>query len=173
MMYILLALVPVIGLIINIMIHILSFRFRMLPQLKSIICGFISGIISVVIFTFLFCQQVNELVFLPQLLLNELSYIFLGYCYFHFVNLGETARRIRIIREISESENSRLSETEILSIYNAKKMVQVRLKRLRNNGQILEKDEKYYLNGSPAMKIIAVIILSLKVFLLGKKSEQE
>ena len=35
----------------------------------------------------------------------------LGYCYFHFVNLGETARRVRIVRELWQSEDNRVGLT--------------------------------------------------------------
>jgi hypothetical protein len=55
----------------------------------------------------------------------------LGYCFFHFINLGETACRIRILIELSESDYG-LSRNEILERYDASYVVNVRLQRMIN-----------------------------------------
>ena len=93
----------------------------------------------------------------------------MGYCYFNYINLGETARRIRILREIYDSKEG-LSMEEILKRYNAKEIIERRIKRLLKNRQIIYKDGKYYI-GKPIMLVIAKIIVIMKVILLGKKSE--
>ena len=95
----------------------------------------------------------------------------LEYCYFNFINLGETARRIRILRELYDSKKG-LSMAEILERYNAKNIVEKRLSRLINHGQIIDKNDKYYI-GNPIMLLIARIIVTMKLILLGKKSEFE
>ena len=98
---------------------------------------------------------------------NFFTYLSLGYCYFHFINLGETARRIRILRELYDSKQG-LSEKEILEKYNAEEIVVRRINRLMSNGQILYRDDRYYIN-SPIMLLISKIIIVLKLLFLGKK----
>ena len=100
---------------------------------------------------------------------NVIMYSALGYCYFNFINLGETARRIRILRELFDSENG-LALEEILQRYNAGEMVQRRVDRLINNGQVIEKNGKYYV-GKPILLIIAKFIVVMKLLFIGKESE--
>ena len=100
---------------------------------------------------------------------NFIIYASLGYCYFHFINLGETARRIRILREIYDSKDG-LTMEEILQKYNSKEIVDKRIGRLINNGQVLYKNGRYYI-GNPTMLIITKIIVAMKLLLLGRRSE--
>jgi len=97
---------------------------------------------------------------------NLLIYAALGYCYFHFINLGETARRIRILRELYEAPEG-LSQEEILERYNAKHIVDMRTHRLIHNSQIVERDGRYYI-GNPVMFFIARSITMLKFFILRR-----
>ena len=80
------------------------------------IIGFICGILSVFAVEIAFARTAsrNGLDALGQILLNAVIYAALGYCYFHFINLGETARRIRIIRELYDAKTG-LSPEEILN----------------------------------------------------------
>ncbi|MDD5505564.1 MAG: hypothetical protein PHR73_02265, partial [Candidatus Omnitrophica bacterium] len=92
-----------------------------------------------------------------------------SYCYFNFINLGETGRRIRLLRELYDS-GSGLNKEEILSRYNAEEVVVLRMKRLVNNHQIILRAGRYYV-GSPVMLLIAKAIVLMKLVVLGKKSE--
>ena len=69
-----------------------------------------------------------------------------SYCYFHFVNLGETARRIRLLREIASSKQG-LTTEQILVRYNSKEMYEKRLARLTKSGQLKLNDQKAFLAG--------------------------
>jgi len=100
---------------------------------------------------------------------NIIIYSSLGYCYFHFINLGETARRIRILRELYES-NGGLTLDKILKRYNAEAMVELRLQRLISSGQIILKDGRLHV-GKPVLSFISKIIILMKLILLGRKSE--
>lgn len=93
----------------------------------------------------------------------------LSYCYFVFINLGETARRIRILKEVLDAPEG-LSLEEILRRYNANEIIERRLQRLLVNGQIIIRDDKYYI-GKPLMLWMAKIVVAFKFILLGKKSE--
>jgi hypothetical protein len=100
---------------------------------------------------------------------NIIIYGSLGYCYFHFINLGETARRIRIMREIYESPTG-LTKTEIAKKYNAPEMVEKRLSRLINTGQLIEINGQLKL-GKKTVLFMANILTTLKIIFLSKSSE--
>lgn len=159
-------LIPIAGLTINVIIQVLSFRhLPKLGLLKSIFMGFSLGMLFIIILQ-------AGLYNLPSasgpvaLATNITIYGALAYCYFHFLNLGETARRIRIVRELYDSPNG-LSMEELLRNYNSKDMVNMRINRLLSNGQIIYKDGSYFI-GKPIMLWMARIILLMKRILLGK-----
>lgn len=87
--------------------------------------------------------------------------------YFNFINLGETARRIRLL---SELYNCRVGLTypEIIQRYNAKEVLNRRVLRLLNNGQIVYRDGRYF-TANPSVLIISQGIFWMKQFLLGRK----
>ena len=164
--------IPIISLMVNVIVQITALRrIVSLGLLKSIYVGFLAGATCVLV--------VDSLIFfyLPiffadwvfNIITNLIIYSALGYCYFHFINLGETARRIRILREIYDSGGS-LSIDEILEKYNAKEIREKRLSRLLNNQQIVYKDGRYFI-GNPTFLFIARAIVIMKLILLGKKSE--
>jgi hypothetical protein len=137
----------------------------------SVFLGFFAGFVSVFIIEsyILFARNISFIDFFMFLIVNSIIYASLGYCYFHFINLGETARRIRILREIYDSKDG-LSMEETLQRYNAKEIVEKRISRLVNNGQILYKNGRYHI-GSPLMLLITRIIVAMKLLLLGRRSE--
>ncbi len=164
--------IPIIGLAVNVSIQVLGFRsWEQLTLLKSIIAGFIGGALGVIglelILFWAGSLSVKNVIAL--LLTNLIIYAALGYCYFHFINLGETARRIRILRELYDSQEG-LTLQEILERYNARQIVDMRMQRLLHNGQIIEKDGKYVI-GNPVMLCIAKSMTILKYIILGKRSE--
>jgi len=63
-------------------------------------------------------------------------YVLLAYTYFHLFNMSETARRIRILREIYAA--GRLSAEEIAGRYSAEAIFANRIERLLATGQIKE-----------------------------------
>lgn len=107
--------------------------------------------------------------FLSIAVANTITFTSLAYSYFHFVNLGVTARRIRLLIELMDL-NDGLTLDEILLRYNAKEMVKNRLDRLLRSGQVIEKDSRYFI-GKPVMLLMSNIIVLMKILVLGKKSE--
>lgn len=165
-------LTPIAGLIINVITQVVSFRCNpSFGLLKSEYLGFTIGVLNIFIFDFYFfsISEMSANDFIGIITANLIIYSALGYCYFHFINLGETARRIRILREIYDAEDG-LSLEEMLQKYNAKEIVEKRVSRLINNRQILYKNGRYYI-GSPIVLMIARIIVAMKLLLLGKRSE--
>lgn len=163
---------PIIGLFINVSFQCVSFRYiSNLALLKSVFLGFTVGLLGIFMLEFyaLFTLSISSKDSIYILIVNFITYSSLGYCYFHFINLGETAQRIRIIRELYDSKDG-LSTKEILERYNAKDIVEIRIKRLVNNGQIIYKEDRYYI-GMPIMLLMAKIIVTMKIIVLGKRSE--
>ena len=76
--------------------------------------------------------------------------------FFHFINLGETGRRVRILREIVNNGNQ-MRLDELQTRYNAENMVNYRFDRLIHNRQI------YLDNG--VLKANAGSVLAMHVIL--------
>lgn len=107
--------------------------------------------------------------FTGDLAANLLIYGLLGYDYFHFINLGETGRRVRLVRELFEAPGG-LTLAEITSRYDAQEMVRRRLGRLLRSGQVVLENGNYRI-GSPTMAWISRLILAMKIVILGRASE--
>lgn len=172
LMNIIQVLTPIIALTLNVLFQVLGYRYVIRSSLlKSLFLGFFFGFIVLILlefYAFFVGENSGEDCFYIAMV-NVIAYSALAYCYFHFVNLGETARRIRIVRELYKSKNG-LSMKELLAIYNARKMVEMRISRLLNSGQIICKNNRYYV-GKPVILFIAKIIIMMKIIILGKKSE--
>ena len=121
--------IPIMGLAANVFVQLFSFRLTpMIGMLKSIILGFTVGFFIVVLCEFYanWYGTVRLADYAAILLVNVITYSAFGYCYFHFINLGETARRIRILREIYDSREG-LTQDEILQKYNAREILKKEL----------------------------------------------
>lgn len=163
---------PVVCFALNIAMQITSLRLSAkLGLLKSIVLGFAAGLAVLLLifgyFYFALATGRSDLIY--SSLVGLIVYSSLGYCYFHFINLGETARRIRILREIYDSASG-LPMDELTMRYNSEEIIKARLGRLLGNGQIIDKKGRYFI-GKPAMLLISRILIVMKVFVLGKKSE--
>ncbi len=153
-------LAPLIGLAVNAGIQIGLSRFAGMRLLKTVFAGFFLGLFPVLAQGL--CSQAG-----PGIIsANCMIYFCLAYCYFHFINMGETARRIRIIQEI-HSSGTGLTRDEILARYNAEEILEKRLARLLNNGQVRLENGKYYLKPS-LMLLITRIFIFTRSLILGR-----
>jgi len=156
---------PIVGLFVNVLVQVLSFRFfRHLGLLKSIFLGFGTGFFVLLLLSLILSQQLVTSIFV-----QGLTYIALSYSYFNFINLGQTSRRIRILREFKSAPDG-LSEEELLERYNSKEIIERRIERLLISKQIIIKNNNYYI-GNPVMLLAAKFLVVLKIILLGKRSE--
>ncbi len=162
-------LIPIGGLACNVFVQVASLRLAVRPSLlRSIYRGFGVGAGGVCAAQWLAHGPRG---FAWDLAANLVIYGILGYCYFHFLNLGETGRRVRLVRELHDSPDG-LTLEEIVSRYNGAQIVSMRLRRLLENGKIVEKDGRYRL-GRLTMARIATLIMHLKMAILGRRSEFE
>lgn len=100
-----------------------------------------------------------------------LTYLFLAYSYgFGFFNLGESARRVRLLIELHVAGDQGMTLEQILTAYNARMIVRARLQRLLSAGQIVERGGRYFIK-RPWMLCVAKGLVLLKRLFLGRESE--
>lgn len=161
--------IPVIGIFINITTQIFSYKYLLGKKLlKSEYFGFLCGAVVLAV-SEIIAHQALEADWLSLICVNLIIYLCFSYCYFNFINMGETARRIRLLRELDEAPAG-LTMKEILKRYNAQEIINIRMNRLMHNGQIVLRGGRYYV-GSPVMLLISKAIVLMKLVVLGKKSE--
>lgn len=136
---------PLIGLVLNCLVQIAAFRQHFFKLLASAVFGFVAGgAVTALAHVRMIDSTVLSVDGGALLLANLTAYGALGYTYFHFINMGETARRIRILIELVGAGGDGLDEGRILSRYNAREMVERRLDRLFSKGQIIETGDRLF-----------------------------
>lgn len=155
--------IPIIGMLANALSQIFIFRF--FPKkglLKAVIIAFFIGFFCLFILeTYIFViMQKYISVFLLDIFIDLLIYVSLSYCFFHFINLGETGRRIRILSELYYANDGFFME-DILKQYNGDEVLEKRIKRLTENGQIVFKNGKYFI-GKSTVLLMAKLMLGIK-----------
>lgn len=162
-----LALAAVVGLAANVAVQV--GMSRLVGLLRSVVVGFGAGLVVAVVVTLLAGRELSTLELAGQVAANGLIYFALGYGYFHFLNLGETARRVRILREFVDAGGT-LTLAEVLQRYSGRDIVRVRLGRLQSKGQVVLHDGRYVI-GKPTVQTMANMIGALGWLLLprGKK----
>ena len=82
-------------------------------------------------------------------------YFLFAYVYFHFFNMSETARRIRILIESARSPTVR--QVEVVEVYTPRQMVRIRIARLVELGELREKEGRY-LTGRGILLVPALLV---------------
>lgn len=127
------------------------FKISISNQLTMIICELVLNIPVLLLVYFL-----NKS--LSAVLYAFIVYNALGYAYFHFFNMSETARRIKILVEIKKQgflETDRLTQD-----YESGFMIKTRLRRLIDLNQIRELNGKYFVNS----KILLFFAMGINFF---------
>ncbi|OGH99367.1 MAG: hypothetical protein A2039_05610 [Candidatus Melainabacteria bacterium GWA2_34_9] len=114
------------------------FKFKISNQNTAIFCELILNI--PIIFIFYSLNKSFSAAAYAFLVYNSL-----GYAYFHFFNMSETARRIKILLEIKK--NKILKIENLTQDYKSDFMVKTRLQRLIELNQIKKINEKYFIKG--------------------------
>lgn len=156
---------PIVFFVINVLIQVIIYRYQSVfglqkGLLKTELMGYLSGLLFLFLIL-IFHSNINVSISIVNLII----YTALSYCYFHFINLSITARRIRIVRELYKYENG-LTKKEILKRYNAKDMVDARINRMINSGQVLNNNGRLYI-GKPILLLIAKTIVLMRVLIIG------
>lgn len=90
-------------------------------------------------------------------MLGFISIVFngFGYAYFHFFNMSETSRRVRLLIMIRKGG---ATHQEIAADYSPEKMIHHRLRRLEEMGQVIKGDDGRYRVSGRFFLIVALVI---------------
>jgi len=113
--------IPIICFPLNVLFQVVS--YRVIPKiglLKTELSGFVFGLFGLFIMEAITFSTfpISTINVFSVLITNLIIYLSLSYCYFHFVNLAVTARRIRLLRDLNNSEDG-MTMDEILLQYNS------------------------------------------------------
>ena len=164
------AFIPLFGLVIYSSSQLFGIRYVAgLSYLKSVVFGFGFGLFIVVSLELVFILSVVKSLSdsIALFVVSIITYCLLGLCYFAFINLPVSALRIRLLRELYESEKG-ITMKELLMRYNSKEIIEKRINRLINNRQIICKNERYYVKRSITL-VMAVILELMRFIILGRK----
>ena len=133
-------------------LHIISvriaarLRLEISNQLLVIICLFIGHIPMGIAGWFVYLSKLTAVSyeFMWAMIYGLAVYNTLAYSYFHVFNMSETARRIRILYEIYNAKQLKISDIE--SLYGVDDMLLNRLERLLSTNQIKLSGDRYSLN---------------------------
>lgn len=167
------ALAPGLGLAICVVAHVVIARAApTLPRVAGILGATGAGLVAVVAIgaAFLLGTGASGEGW-GAALVWALAYLALVYAYvFGFFNLGESARRVRLLIELAAAGPRGMTRAEILTAYNARTIVTARLQRLVTGGQLEMRAGRYHLRRRGAL-VAASLLVALKVVLLGAPSE--
>lgn len=102
---------------------------------------------------------------------GALLYAAFCYVYFHWNNMGETARRIRMLRELAAAPEG-LSVEDMVRRYSAREILERRLERLSAAGQIRESEGRLVLTSS-AVLLSARLMGLAKQIVFGARREAD
>ena len=166
-------LIPLVALAVNVAAQILLVRAtRGVNFLRTLIGGSLVGCLALLALDAMFCNWLAPVPdgLIVSLLVHVPTYAALTYAYsFGVANLGQTSIRIRIYSEIAGSPTGK-STGEIEELYGEGAFTKMRVSRLVESGDIVERDGRYY-TGRSRLVVAAHIIFGLKRFLLGQHSE--
>lgn len=167
-----LVLAPYAGIVANVLSHvIISGVFRVQRYMTSLLAGFIAGFACLVgvavLGLYVDGGRIAGADAVAYLLLDLMTYVALGYGYFHFVNINLASLRIRVLREIADAPDG-LSRDQILSRYNSDEIIANRLTRLVQGRHLVAANGKYLLGENPTFLILFRLFDTLKRVVLGR-----
>ncbi|MEY2498944.1 MAG: hypothetical protein QOD12_2500 [Verrucomicrobiota bacterium] len=164
-------LAPVAALAVNVLGQIVVFRLHHGRHfLRSIVVGFALGGTVLMIAQCIYPLSSDSFESWPEaFLVNVPCYAALSYCFFNFANLGQSSIRVRIYARVAARSDG-VSVAEIARNYNEAMLMELRLQRLVESGDLVLRDGRYFL-GRARFVPIAKVIFWIKRLVLGKVSE--
>lgn len=164
-------LIPLAALAVNFAIQVGSFRrARGKHFFASILRGFAGGLLALLVFqAFLMGRHPSPGYLAGEILVNISTYAALAYCYYNFVQLGQTSIRLRLYAEIA-ARAAGMPVEEIAREYSEDGLMEVRVHRLIESGDLVRKGDRYFV-GRRRLVHIGRILFAAKLLLLGKASE--
>ena|SRR5437764_244539 len=164
---------PIAALAVNVLGQIVVFRLQHGRHfLRSIAFGFFLGGAALLIAQCIWPPDPSPIeAWSKALLVNLPCYAALSYCFFNFANLGQSSIRVRIYAKVA-ARSGGVSVLEIAREYNEAMLLEMRLQRLVESGDLALRDGRYFL-GRKRFVPIARVIFWIKRLILGKVSEFE
>ena len=81
--------------------------------------------------------------------------------------MGVSSLRVRLLDELDQSVDG-LTMSEILERYNSREIIKNRVEKLEKIGQLIRKDDRYFVGRSTALLMVKILEL-LKLIVLGRK----
>jgi hypothetical protein len=163
---------PIVAMAVNVVVQIVLFRLRRgTHYFGSIIQAFLCGALTCLVAESFFIVSsgfAGDRVFLA-LAVNVPIYLGLSYCFYSFVQLGQTSIRLRMYSEIAGQAQG-VSLVEMEKEYDEHRLAEMRLQRLIESGDLVGQQEHYVI-GKNRLVLIASVIFAAKHFLLRRKSE--
>ncbi len=98
---------------------------------------------------------------------NLLIYFCIAFCFINLLNIGEASLRVKILYNMSLIPEG-MPSSEILKTYSADEIIKLRLERLLANGQVIQKDEFFFL-GKNRQLLLAKFFLFWRKLIFGNK----
>jgi hypothetical protein len=143
--------IPLIALMMAVAVQLLV--ARTVPRwglVRSFFVGFFAGLVALLALSGLAGSSPDAMPWQETaalLFVNTAIYTALAYCFLAFLSLGVTSIRIRIFSELQQSKHG-LSLEELLSLYDYRRIVRLRLERLQRGKQVIVRDGRYFLGGN-------------------------
>jgi hypothetical protein len=165
--------IPILAMVVNMAAQLMAAQVvRRWGHLKLVAAGFAVGLLTVIALGVVSHSSVDHSWqdTAALMLVNIATYTAFAFCFFAgFINPAKTSLRIRLFKELQESKAG-LSMEQILSFYDHRRVIELRLDRLRNNKQIRHHDGRYFLAGR-FLWFAATGIRWAKLVVTGKESE--
>jgi hypothetical protein len=142
-----LTLVAPAGLAVNVLCQLIISRLPIsLGHVRRQFVSFGLGLVfaAVAALGLLSSQRPAAVDFAGYLGLQLLSYVFMGFCFFHVINVNISSLRIRMLKEYLLQDPLPLPEEALLLRYNVGDMLDARLARLQSGNQVYTSQGRYY-----------------------------
>lgn len=165
---------PIAALAVNVIMQVFLYRLRRGAQFfRSIVEGFLSGATAFAGLEVMLAPEGDSMkqYIVLALLVNAPIYVCLSYCAYNFIQLGQTSIRIRMYSDIAAMPSGMAIE-EMKREYNEDALLRIRLQRLIESGDIMERNGRYFITRTRFLHV-ANIIFTVRRTLLGRESEFE
>lgn len=149
-------------------VHVLLCRhFPSLRPYRALAAATFVGL--VVLCILLFARIPNNLDEVGRVLATAVIFLCFCYVFFHFNNMGETARRIRLLRELTAAGRP-LTFQELVAVYKPTEITERRLQRLMGAGQVRPVGRRYVL-GDQSVFVMARLVNAAHWLVFGRWRE--
>lgn len=120
-----------------------------------------------VLFVLLVSSRIEVLKILTTLIYSGIVFGCFAYAYFHFFNMSDTGRRVRIMVEVLK--NKKLSSKDLESLYSASDMLNIRIKRLKDSRQIVLNSNNRYIVRSKILVKVADLLKAFSTYIRNRQ----